>query len=269
MPRTVAIGQQVEGINLRRYKGGADPGGLFDLLNAWVTPKGTIKRRPGTRTVLNLGAAGDDMKGLFAFNGKFHTFIHYVVASPDPQVEVHTLRHPTGGVAALTAIHRVFAFLGRLYVVAEFADGVVKHYYLNTSAGSPWQANHPYRLGDVVTPTAPNGFDYEATGQAGGAAVPNAWRPNVETSVGDYVQPTVANGFKYLAVLATGTAPFKTSNHEPNWPTVELETVVERRYVTEPQVDSGPEGPPDDDRPPTDYGPYPPVRPDGPPTVIR
>lgn len=270
MPRTVAIGQQVEGINLRRFKGGADPSGLFDLLNAWVTPKGTIKRRPGTRTVVNLGAAGDDMRGLFAFDGKFHTFIHYVTPNPDPQIEVHVLRHPTGGVAALTAIHKVFAFLGRLYVVAEFADGMVRHYYLNTSSASPWQANSPYRSGSRVVPTVQNGFEYEATGQAGGAAVPNAWRPNVETAVGDYVQPTVANGFKYLAILATGTPPYRTSNHEPVWPTVELNTVLERRYLTEPQVDSGPPGPPPDEGPPRGYGPYPPIRPDElPPTHER
>lgn len=274
MPRTVAIGQQVEGINLRRFKGGADPSGLFDLLNAWVTPKGTIKRRPGTRTVVNLGAAGDDMRGLFAFDGKFHTFIHYVTPNPDPQIEVHVLRHPTGGVAALTAIHKVFAFLGRLYVVAEFADGVVRHYYLNTSSASPWQANTPYRSGSRVVPTTQNGFEYEAS-PAGGVSAPDAWRPNVEVpmGVGDppfYVQPTIANGFKYYVNAAFGTTPFKTSNHEPNWPLVEFETVLERRYVTEPQVDSGQPGPPTEDGPPRGYGPYPPIRPDElPPTHER
>jgi hypothetical protein len=267
MPRTVAIGQQTEGINLRRYKGGADPSGLYDLLNAWVTPKGTIKRRPGTMTVFSLGVYYESMRGLYAFNGKFHTFTHFVVSpSPHADLVVNTLRHPDGGAATLAKIHRVFAFLGRLYVVAEFTDGVIKHYYLETPP--TWTGETIYNFGDRVQPQEPNGFYYEVTGLTGGATAPIAWQPNVVKVVGDYVQPTVPNGFKYRLNLATWTTDIRTSNHEPNWPLLIGGTVVERRYVTEPQVDPGEPIVPDPSPqpPPGDYGPFPPH---GPPTVIR
>lgn len=270
---TKVLAQQIDGINRMRPKGGATPTGLYDLLNAYVTAKGTIKNRPGTVRHADLPA---NTAGLVGFQGALHAFSASTAGTfpaTDPPVVVHRLRHPTGGSAQLARVHAAFPFLGRLYVVAEFTDGVVRHYYLESPPH--WTENQALNVGDRLQPTAANGFYYEVVGLAGGAAMPNAWRPNTEVTVGEFRQPSVYNGFKYEIILATGTAPYRTSNHEPVWPEENLATVLERRYITEPQEPptDEPEAPPEPPppSPPGDYGPYPPVRPpgEGPPTVIR
>lgn len=229
--RVFPLAQQVDGINLMRQKGGASPSALFDLKNGWVTSQRTIKARGGSAKDVTFPAG---TKGCVGFESQFHTFSHAATAAPaDARVQVHILRHPTGGVAALAKIHRAFAFLGRLYVVAEFADGVVQHYWIESPVA--WTASTKYSYGSTVQPPAANGFYYEMVTLDTTAA----WQENAEVAAGDMKQPKVANGFKYEVTATTGTAPIRTSNTEPVWPTTEGATVVERRYITEAQTRPG------------------------------
>lgn len=231
MARIVQLAQQVDGINLMRAKGGASPSSLFDLKNGWVTSKRTIKARPGSVNEVTFPA---DTIGVVGFENKFHTFTHLpYVGTLNPRVVVNVLRHPTGSSSPLARIHRAFPFLGRMYVVAEFADGVVKHYWIEAPAA--WGASTTYGFGSVVQPTTVSGFYYEIKTASTGTA----WQANTEVIVGTIRYPTVANGFRYVATAVTGTAPIRTGNTEPTWPTVAGGTVVERRFVTADQQPPG------------------------------
>jgi hypothetical protein len=256
--RTIPLADQIDGINLRRSKGGASPNGLFDLVNAWVTPKGTVDIRPGTEIYAQAPAS---TKGMFGFQNSIHVFSHATVAVP-AGVTLHVLRHPTGGVATLTRVNRAFAFLGRIYVSATFSDGVTQHYWLELLTSETWEADTVMRYGGYTQPTSPNGYYYEVTGFNGGAAMPDGWTPNTEQTIGNFVVPTTFNSFAYEVTDLDGPGPsFRTSNTEPTWPTVAGATVTERRYITEPQVDPGSSTPPSPvrDGRPISYGPYPPV----------
>lgn len=259
MARIVQLAQQVDGINLMRSKGGASLGSLFDLKNGWVTSKRTIKARPGTVKDVTFPA---ETVGVVGFENKFHTFTHLpYIGTLNPLVVVNILRHPTGGGAALSRIHRAAPFLGRLYVVAEFTDGVVQHYWIESPTA--WAASTAYQFGAVVQPTTATGFYYELKT----ASTVAAWQANTETVVGEVRQPRVANGFKYTATSVTGTAPIRTGNTEPTWPTTNGATVVERRFVTAAQVPPGSATPTDPGTTPTpggggggggEYSPFPP-----------
>lgn len=225
------LGQQVDGINLMRQKGGASPKALFDLKNGWVTSQRTIKARPGSALELTFPAG---TVGVIGFENKFHTFSHAATAAPaDPRVVVNILKHPTGGVAALSKVHRKFPYLGRLYVVAEFTDGVVQHYWIEAPAA--WQASKVYAYAAAVQPVVQTGMYYEMLTKD----VTPAWQANTEVTVGAKRQPRTANGFRYTATAVTGTAPIRTGNTEPAWPTTEGATVVERRFITEAQAPTG------------------------------
>ncbi len=230
--RPFPLAQQTEGINRGRTKGGANPSALYDAKNCRVDKDGNLVARPGTRNVKSFPAG---TKGVVGFEGKFHTFSAVPAASADPDIVVHVLRHPTGGVAPLLTIHRAFPFLAKLYVSAEFTDNVVQHYWLDVSTA--WAASTAKPLGSRVTPVAENGYYYANLTQD--LATP-AWTANTEVIVGDFRQPTAAgSNFKFEVTGATGTVPYRTSNTEPAWPTVDGATVVERRFVTEAQADPG------------------------------
>jgi hypothetical protein len=233
--RPFPLADQVEGINLARSKGGASPRSLFDLKNAWITPQRTINGRPGSVKDLSFPAG---TKGVVGFDDLFNTFAAVPTVSTDPRVVVHVLRHPTGGAAGLLKIHRAFPFLGRLYVVAEFTDGVVKHYWLD--APYTWSALRTVSFGYRLQPTVENGYYYANRTQN----TTPAWTANTTVTVGTFRQPTTINGLMYEVTAVTGTAPIKTSNTQPTWPTTVGATVVERRYTTDPQNDPGDPGPP-------------------------
>lgn len=249
--RSFALAKQTDGINRLRTKGGASDSALYDLVNGWVSAKGTINCRDGTRKKLQFPPG---TIGAFGHQGVIHTFSAHAVANSDARIAVDILWHPTGGAAALSKIHNVFPVLGRLYVVAEFADGVVKHYWIDLPAA--WTANAVLAYGVRVSPTAGKGLYYRATN----ASTAPAWTPSTTTALNKVVQPTVVNGFTYIAIDVQGN-PVRTSNTEPTWPTTDGATVTERRYFTEPGVGGGSSTPPTPSSPsgsPGDYGPYPP-----------
>ena len=260
--RVERIADNLEGINRRRQKGGASKNDLIDLLNGYRTPKGTVTSRPGTTFKFAFPAL---TKGALGFNGKIHTFSHTTVSHGIADLVVHTIKHPSGSAAALVKIHRAFPFYGRIYVVAEFNDARVQHYWLEEP--DAWVGQSVYAPGASVQPTTPNGFYYDAQPTT---RVDLKWAPNTEKEIGDIVQPSTYNGFYYELLTAVGD-PVKTSNIEPNWVLTDVPTlnaVFERRYLSDASLPPGPAIPSEPPATPPggggpsggagNYGPFPP-----------
>lgn len=195
------------GINRIRTKGGADPSSLYDLINGYVTIDGSIQSRPGTTRHATLPAG---TKGLCAFKGGMVVFASAFITVPAGYT-CEVLIHPTDDTLTLAEIHFAAPFLGYLYVVAEFSDDSVFHYWLRS--GDVWQADHVYIPGDIVSPSTPNGFLYQATVKNH----PTAWAAGVARALGDIVQPTTENGWYYTVTEASGTNP-SSGQVEPTWP---------------------------------------------------
>lgn len=119
----------------------------------------------------------------------------------------------------LKEIHFVGVILGQVYLAAEFVDGTVRHFWLQNPP--TWQAGHVYQLGEMVQPSVPNGYYYQAPS---GTNVP-AWTPDTVYGIGDTVQPVVPNGYTYTVVDVTGTPTSGTD--EPAWPASEGAQVFE------------------------------------------
>ena len=218
--RLVTLNAAKGGINRLRVKGGADSGSLYDLVNGYVDQAGVMRARPG-----NVGKASlpEGTKDMCAYDGKLIVFSHVKQEIPysTPVVECEVLSHPSIAEEPIKEIHFAGPFLGYLYVVAEFDNGDVYHYWLEK--GSTWEANKAYLPGALVTPTTPNGIAYRLSG--GTQAFPE-WVRNVARSLGDVIVPTVDNGYKYTATEVFGPAP-KSGAVEPNWPTADGATIYE------------------------------------------
>lgn len=213
------------GITRLRDKGGASPDALYDLVNGYVTAARTIQCRPGTRIEV---AAPEGTKGLVWFGGKYVVFSHQVVASTDALVEVEVICHPTDPALALADIHFAMPFLGYLYVVAEFENGDVRHYWLEK--GELWEPNKVYLPGTLVRPATPNGLMYRVESDRAGYT---PWAPDVARAEGDVVVPTVDNGFRYVVVEVTGSQA-RSGRTEPDWPAVVDATVYEDANLPNP-----------------------------------
>lgn len=248
--RQVVLSTQKGGISRLRDKGGASAETLYDLQNAYITTAKTIRARPGRTTHLTLAPG---TVGLASFNGMFYVFAEDFVPQPDPRVECVILKHPTNNARTITKIHFAQPFLGRLYVVAEFDNGDIYHYWVTNAPD--WQANTIYGYKQQIIPTTPNGFVYEVTNLD---STP-AWTAGETITLGTFRQPRTYSGFKFEAVAVTGTAPVKTSDTEPTWPTTEGAQVVEYSYGGTTPSTTPPA--PTPTFPPSvggEYGPFPP-----------
>lgn len=220
---------------------------VWNLVNAFVNDAGRIVKRPGL-TGTDATAA---CRGLLGFRGKLHTFAATPQTNPSPALLViNVLRHPTGAAATLAKVHSVHLFLGALYVVAEFSDAVVKHYWLQPAA--TWTANTKVERGEYLQPTAANGFYYEVSNDS----TINAWQANTAYAAANQRQPTAYNGFYYQVTSTTGTTP-KSGDTEPAWPTVVGATITEVRLVAGQPVTTPTVTPP----PPAAPPPVPPAQP--------
>lgn len=216
--RQVQLNASTGGINRLRIKGGPKPTNLYDLVNGYVDASGAPTSRPGTEQDVLLPAG---TKGLTAFDGGLVVFSHLPLSTGNAKYTVETIMHPTIPTAPLLEIHFAGPFLGYLYVVAEFINGDVFHYWLQRR--SAWTALTAYQVGDVVEPTTPNGFAYRAN-RIGAPGV--AWAPDVARTVGDKVEPTVANGFEYTVIDTMGANP-RSGTTEPVWPEQDDGIVIE------------------------------------------
>lgn len=207
------------GITRLRTKGGASPDSLFDLVNGYVTLQRTIRMRPGTPLVANIPTGV--FNGICSFKGKIIFFANVVTATPSPLFQCAVIVHPTDASKQLLRIHRAGPYAGALYVVAEFEDNSIFHYWLEESR--VWDDLTTFLTDQVVLPTVPNGLAYRA--QRRGSSYP-AWAPNVPRAVGDKVEPTVYTGYFYEVTAVAGTNP-SSGAVEPTWPTSEGGQVIE------------------------------------------
>lgn len=231
--RSVTLNASKAGITRLRTKGGASPETLLDLTNGYVNASKCPQQRPGTTWLFGFadgahaGNAGKT-KGLVAFKGIVYTFTHdpaYATSGSSSYV-ILVLRHPTNGTAALQAIHYAAPFMGFLYVVAEFADGVIKHYWLQLPAA--WKTRTQYMDNDMVQPTTPSGYYY----QAARSINPPTWTALLQykadpSTLGgvaaDRVQPSTYIGSYFIVNQVYGpgsglTPPIaRSGNTEPDW----------------------------------------------------
>lgn len=223
--QAVKLGGLKRGIDRTRIRGAQVDGSLYDLTNAYLTISGGVQKRPPFKRVAQLSA---DTRGLFANNGRLHTFYTGAeIASPAPDlIACDLLPPPTDELTAITYVAFDALYLGRQFVIAKWSDGRYWSYWLpSTNSGgsaASWQANHAYGVSDAVTPTAPNGFYYTIANNQ----FPQAWQPSKTYAVGDVVVPTAVNGWKYTLIEAVGTNP-SSGTTEPAWPTKDGETVTE------------------------------------------
>lgn len=217
--RVVPLSTANSGMTRLRNKGGARADTLYDALNCYITLAGTIRPRPGTVKEIDLPA---DTKGLVAHKCKLYVFKHEPDTTSDPsKYVVAALRHPTDTSIKLAQIHFAAAFMGFLYVAAEFEDNNVWHYWLEEL--DAWSANTDYKVGDRVFPATENGFAYKATRPS--SPYP-AWAAGAERALNDIIEPTVSNGFKYTATAVTGDNPASGAT-EPDWPEESGAQVIE------------------------------------------
>jgi hypothetical protein len=133
----------------------------------------------------------------------------------------------------LKEIHFSAPFMGFLYVAAEFdvdsatreAWGDTYHYWIQTSG--EWTADTVYQIGQIVSPTVANGFQYMATR----ISSPNpGWTANTPEVIDNIVEPTTPNGYYFTVIEVDGANPL-TGATEPTWPTSTGATVAEDTTV--------------------------------------
>lgn len=237
MTQVPAINALTAGINRLRTKGGASTSGLYDLLNGYVTLAGTIVSRPGT---VEHATLPEGTRGLCAFKGGFVVFSHEAKVCPAGYT-CEVLWNPVTPSLSIQAIHYAGPMLGYLYVVAEFVDGSVYHYWLE-GYGHDWEANHVYGLNEVIAPG--NGLGYRATRLNPAGQV---WEANAARTVGDVREPSVFNGYSYEVIDTTGTNPH-SGEIEPAWVAEDGAVVYEEVDNDTPQPSdpaNGTELPPD------------------------
>ena len=194
--RSVPLYNLKQGINRLRVKGGANPSSLYDLVNAWITVDGSIKPREGTIRAQTLTSS---TKGLMADNGVFNVFSITQIAVPSGYVD-NLLINPNDATQAIKTIWFAKPFMGFPYVVAEFANGDVFHYWLQDSG--VWAPNTVYNTGTLILPlTNPTGLAYLATRVS---PVNPTWQPETSIVLGTIVEPTEYTGFQYEAVAIAG-----------------------------------------------------------------
>lgn len=222
--REVSLNGQKFGINRLRYKGGASPETLYDLVNAYLTPERKFKRRGGFTKVTTLVAG---TKGLAAYNTKLYVYSATAVTQTHTLFAGTVVPYPTGPGPTVSKIWFARPFLSRMYVAAEFSNGNIFHYWIQNPGA--WAANTTYIYRQQVQPIVPNGYVYEATN----IDTSLAWSPNTVKALTNKVQPTTYNGFTYTVTNTLGV-PITTSDTEPEWPITEGATIREYRYLNVP-----------------------------------
>lgn len=243
--RSETLSSSGAGMTRLRDKGAASPQTLYELTNAYINASRSPTQRPGTTWIYQFAA---NTAGLVAFQGVFYSFtadITKVVSTGSYQVLM--LRHPTNGAAQLKTIHYAQPFMGYIYVVAEFTDGVVRHYWLQNP--SAWVANTTYATNTLVQPTTPNGYYYTAVQ----GPAPPVWKPGMAlTAITAYtVQPTTYNGFYYTSIPQAGLvfSVVYTGPNEPSWGTTAGSITYDfstgnQTIITKPQPTPPPAPPP-------------------------
>lgn len=206
-----------EGINRLRVKGGARPTSLYELRNAWVTQDGSIEPREGT---IRNATLDTNTVGLCTLRGRFNVFSNALQSVP-AGFDCNVLVDPNDPSQMPKTIWFAKPFLGFLYVVCEFQNGDLFHYWLQSNG--TWAANTVYFTDNIVLPTTPTGLAYQAVRNL--QPYPT-WGAQSVTAVNDIIEPTQYTGYVYKAIAVAGAAPH-TGSTEPAWPATENATIQE------------------------------------------
>jgi hypothetical protein len=225
-PLTVLNG----GINRQRIKGGASAAQLYDLTNAFITNAGSIVPRDGT---LRYATLDTTTVGLAASDGIFYIFSSQFSTATPAGFELIVLQDPTNPAAAVEKIWFAKPFLGFEYVVAEFSDGLVFHYWLQNDG--TWTSSTVYTSASIVLPPVANGLAYQGVRDF---PTQPLWTPETVITSGQYVEPNSPTGFAYQAVAVAGS-PSHTGQTEPVWPITSGAIIQEFGDFDESSSDSG------------------------------
>lgn len=207
-PLTVLNG----GINRLRVKGGASASQLYDLQNGYITNAGAIVPREGTIRTATLDSS---TVGLAAANGVFNIFSSaFSTAALPANYVLNVLSNPLKPASPPVKIWYAKPFMGFPYVVAEFADAAIFHYWLQNNG--TWKPSTDYTSASIVLPPVLNGLAYQ--GVRDFPAQP-LWTADTTITSGHYIEPNTPTGFAYQAIAVTGS-PIHTGLVEPVWPTV-------------------------------------------------
>jgi hypothetical protein len=228
--RPVSLTTLKGGINRLKVKGGVSPAVLYDLLNAYITQAGSVSPREGTIRAQTLT---NQTVGLMANEGIFNVFSTTLQAVPAGYQD-NLLVNPVTPSATLVKIWFAQPFMGFPYVVAQFSDGSVFHYWLQFSG--KWAANTVYKTGAIILPlTTQTGLAYLAVRDL---PLNPVWTPQTKIALNQIVEPTQYTGFEYKAIAVAGTSPH-TGSTEPVWPIVEGATIQEFGDFDTTSTDSG------------------------------
>lgn len=195
-----------------RVKGGASGSQLYDLQNAWITNAGAVVPREGTIRAATLDSS---TVGLAAANGLFNIFsTSFSTATLPANYVLNVLSDPDNRSQALAKIWYAKPFMGFPYVVAEFTDASIHHYWLQ-NAGT-WQATTDYTSASIILPPTANGLAYQGVRDFPSQPL---WTADTNITSGSYIEPNTATGFAYQAIAVTGS-PIHTGLVEPVWPTI-------------------------------------------------
>jgi hypothetical protein len=221
--RAQPIANFTTGITRQREKGGASPNSLYDLVNAYIDSSGSAVCRDAAAYDQRLVSG---TVSICAFADKLHVFAMTPLTISNPLYEVDVLIHPDPAfTGSLKYIYFAKPFLGYLYIVAEFSDGSIYHYWLQKPAA--WLPNTIYPINGTVIPTTPNGYLYTAKTPV----TAPVWQPNTVYNIGDVIQPSTPNGYLYT-ITSTAGAAAASGDTEPDWPAQDGAQVFEETDST-------------------------------------
>lgn len=123
----IAINDFRLGVDRRRRRVGGTPGSLWSLTNCHITRGGDIERRKALVSAFELP---EGTFGLAEVSGQLFVFGGLSTPAGMPAgITYQRLRHKDSGAIQVSKILDVQAFDGALYVIAEFTDGAIFHYY--------------------------------------------------------------------------------------------------------------------------------------------
>lgn len=120
------------GLDVRQLSSSADANRLRTLTNAFVTTGRTIRKRPGLRKV---GTLQQGVFGLFSGRDTLWTFSKFATTHPNiPGLSHAQIADQSGW--DIAGIEHAELFNGYLYVCVRYANGVMRHHYLDGSANT-------------------------------------------------------------------------------------------------------------------------------------
>ena len=252
------------GIDRRRSELVADDLGLMECKNAYVTTGYAIAKRPGLDS---LGAAlSADSHGLFIFDRKFHTVSITPVSHPSltgygiggpsgisSTIVNMVLPNPDTPADPIAKVWQVLVFNRKLYVVVEYASGVIRHFYprdaddVPDSADVITDANCPNTKSVVVNNSKIYAIGPNSAGNAyvkySATERPRDWTSPKDAS-GALGLPAglespdqdeivaLANYKKFLVVFMTNNVQFWQTDTDPM--NIKLNNIIENSYTDFP-----------------------------------